>query len=161
MANYPYDGTPSGITAYNPSPDDGTFRFLARTYASRHTKVSTRRHVRSVAAHACNAAAPGAGPVPTVAVISRWQRGAQQHSALPRISAYVHCPHSGSQMANSTEFVGGITNGAAWYPIYGGMQVSAALQRWWMADLQPASPVLAHAVVLQPPAHVSLNPNRR
>lgn len=42
VANYPYDGTPSGITAYNSSPDDGTFRFLARTYASRHAKVSKR-----------------------------------------------------------------------------------------------------------------------
>ncbi len=125
MANYPYDGTPSGNTAYNPTPDDGTFRFLARTYASRHVMVSG------------GADAPGGGGC------RPWARRCNMHCkqviagagacaascttltpANDRHTQPAPCP---LQMANSTEFPGGITNGAAWYPIYGGMQVGASV----------------------------------
>lgn len=64
MANYPWDGTLDRQTHYAASPDDATFRYLARVYSKAH-----------------------------------------------------------SNMASSREFEGGITNGAAWYPLWGGMQV--------------------------------------
>ena len=63
VANYPWDGNKDGSTTYSASPDDETFKYLAKTYADAH---------------------------PT--------------------------------MNQSEEFEGGITNGAAWYPLWGGMQ---------------------------------------
>ena len=63
VANYPWDGNKDGSTTYSASPDDKTFKYLAKTYADAH---------------------------PT--------------------------------MNQSEEFEGGITNGAAWYPLWGGMQ---------------------------------------
>lgn len=63
VANYPWDGNGDGSTTYSASPDDETFKYLAKTYADSH---------------------------PT--------------------------------MNQSEEFEGGITNGAAWYPLWGGMQ---------------------------------------
>ena len=67
VANYPWDGSPDRSTGNQPSPDDATFRDLARGYASAHRKMS---------------------------------------------------------LASNVEFAKtkGITNGAAWYPIYGSMQ---------------------------------------
>lgn len=64
VVSYPFDGTADGRTHYAKSPDDETFRYLAREYAENHRVLSSFR-----------------------------QR----------------------------QFPGGITNGAAWYPIYGGM----------------------------------------
>lgn len=64
VVSYPFDGTADGRTHYAKSPDDETFRYLARDYAENHRVLSSFR-----------------------------QR----------------------------QFPGGITNGAAWYPIYGGM----------------------------------------
>lgn len=67
VANYPWDGSPDRTTTYEASPDDNTFRDLARRYAAMHRKMS-----------------------------------------LP----------SNEEFAKTK----GITNGAAWYPIYGSMQ---------------------------------------
>ena len=44
MANYPYDGYPDRTMQLkktrNPTPDDATFLFLAKYYASHHTRMS-------------------------------------------------------------------------------------------------------------------------
>ena len=63
VANYPWDGNKDGSTTYSASPDDETFKYLAKTYADAHPAMN-----------------------------------------------------------QSEEFEGGITNGAAWYPLWGGMQ---------------------------------------
>jgi len=73
VANYPFDESPDGNSkSYTPSPDDQTFRHLARSYASKH-KTMTKE---------------------------------------------------GSVCDKDEDFVkqGGITNGAAWYSVAGGMQ---------------------------------------
>ena len=64
VANYPWDGLTDPNNTYSASPDDATFRYLAKIYADAHTT-----------------------------------------------------------MHDSKEFAEGITNGAHWYPISGGMQV--------------------------------------
>ncbi|XP_078428883.1 carboxypeptidase D isoform X2 [Wolffia australiana] len=63
VANYPWDGTPDSRKEYNASPDDKTFREMAKVYSLSHLNMSM-----------------------------------------------------------SAEFPNGVTNGAHWYPIYGGMQ---------------------------------------
>ncbi|XP_017465462.1 PREDICTED: carboxypeptidase E-like [Rhagoletis zephyria] len=73
VANYPFDETPDGSTnTYTASPDDQTFKHLARTYANKHKTMSKE----------------------------------------------------GSKCDNDEDFTkqGGITNGAAWYSVAGGMQ---------------------------------------
>lgn len=72
VANYPWDGMTEPNSTYSASPDDATFRHLARVYADAHT-----------------------------------------------------------EMHDSTEFAGGITNGAQWYPISGGMQVKLGKSCLW------------------------------
>ena len=70
VVNYPWDGRDDGAWApsiYNASPDDNTFKWLSRFYASRNKKISSVEN---------------------------------------------------SEFASTK----GITNGAGWYPIYGGMQ---------------------------------------
>ena len=61
------------------------------------------------------------------------------YSACPDDAAYVHLARvyarAHASMAASTEFPGGITNGAAWYPLWGGMQARGELRRWWAAAL--------------------------
>merc|ERR1719411_560201 len=75
VANYPYDESKSANpTEYTASPDDMTFRNLAREYAGNHPRMSNPR-------------TPG-------------------------------CDDSINEFAQS----GGITNGAAWYSVGGGMQ---------------------------------------
>ena len=64
VANYPWDGLTDPDNTYSASPDDATFRYLAKVYADAH-----------------------------------------------------------ADMHDSKEFAEGITNGAHWYPISGGMQV--------------------------------------
>ena len=64
VANYPWDNLKDPNDTYSASPDDATFRHLARIYADAH-----------------------------------------------------------ADMHNSNEFPEGITNGAQWYPISGGLQV--------------------------------------
>lgn len=39
VANYPWDANETGEEGYSSSPDDSAFRFLARTYASSHTRM--------------------------------------------------------------------------------------------------------------------------
>jgi len=75
VANYPYDESKSANpTEYTASPDDMTFRSLAREYAGNHPRMSNPR-------------TPG-------------------------------CDDSVNEFAQN----GGITNGAAWYSVGGGMQ---------------------------------------
>ena len=69
VANYPWDGLTDPNNSYSASPDDATFRYLAKVYADAHT-----------------------------------------------------------DMHNSKEFPEGITNGAHWYPISGGMQVKLVVR---------------------------------
>lgn len=78
VANYPFDAAideNSQKTAYSASPDDGTFRWLAKSYADNHAHMSKNDH------------APCDGT---------------------------------SQDAFARQ--GGITNGAKWYSVAGGMQ---------------------------------------
>lgn len=51
LANYPWDGTPNRTTEYWASPDDATFRHLAKVYAASHrtmhaSKASAAQHAR-------------------------------------------------------------------------------------------------------------------
>ncbi len=71
VANYPYDDTADGQSAYSKSPDDALFRELALTYSSAHPVM---RHTKG-------------------------------------------CPGYDSEV-----FENGITNGAKWYVVSGGMQ---------------------------------------
>lgn len=56
------------------------------------------------------------------------------YSACPDDAAYIHLAsvyaRAHASMAASAEFPGGITNGAAWYPLWGGMQARSELPRW-------------------------------
>lgn len=53
------------------------------------------------------------------------------YSESPDDKAFVHLARAYAEahatMSGSAEFPGGITNGAHWYPLWGGMQVSAAM----------------------------------
>lgn len=78
VANYPFDDTAKDFsnpndrrTMYNPTPEDGLFKYLAQTYSTAHTTM---------------------------------------HNGSP-------CPEFVSE-----KFPGGITNGASWYSVTGGMQ---------------------------------------
>ncbi|CAJ0959160.1 unnamed protein product, partial [Mesorhabditis belari] len=76
VANYPFDSTPhEAPSKYSASPDDGTFRWLAQTYAQAHAHMSKPDH-------------------PPCDGTTRDAFGTQ----------------------------GGITNGAKWYSVAGGMQ---------------------------------------
>ena len=59
---------------------------------------------------------------------SEWLKGTH-YSASPDDKTFILLANSYAslhpQMNTSTEFTGGITNGAAWYPLSGGMQVSS------------------------------------
>ena len=66
VASYPWDNSKSGASVYTASPDDATFKYLAKTYSFAHRNMNT---------------AP-----------------------------------------NNRTFKNGITNGADWYSIFGGMQ---------------------------------------
>jgi hypothetical protein len=54
----------------------------------------------------------------------------RHYAACPDDAAYVHLAgayaRAHASMAASAEFPGGITNGAAWYPLWGGMQARPA-----------------------------------
>ena len=79
VVNYPYDETPDGTDKrYAATPDDDTFRFLAKEYAKHHPTMAT----------------PGS-----------------KDSKCDQMDAE---ENFGSQ--------GGVTNGAAWYSLKGGMQ---------------------------------------
>ena len=53
------------------------------------------------------------------------------YSESPDDKAFVHLARvyaeAHATMSGSAEFPGGITNGAHWYPLWGGMQVSPAM----------------------------------
>ena len=128
VANYPWDGTPDESTRYEASPDDATFRHLASLYASTH----------QIMALANNTVGCLARPAAT-----RWAPGRQPHvSRLVRLLNQYGCWTTAKSMLRPRvawlgsnrpcplpcvqEFPhGGTTNGAAWYPIYGSMQVGS------------------------------------
>ena len=67
VANYPFDGYPDGShdsrRIKNPSPDDATFVFLARTYASLHkTMVSPDNRVSAGSGYISGPSRVSAGP---------------------------------------------------------------------------------------------------
>ena len=51
-----------------------------------------------------------------------------RYAACPDDTAFLHMARAYAslhgKMNASTEFIEGITNGAAWYPLWGGMQVT-------------------------------------
>lgn len=53
------------------------------------------------------------------------------YSECPDDKAFEHLAHvysdAHAKMAQSMEFPGGVTNGAKWYPLWGGMQARALL----------------------------------
>jgi hypothetical protein len=76
VANYPFDSTTKeGETQYSASPDDGTFRWLAQSYASNHAHMGKNDH-----------------------------------------------PPCDGTSQDAFARQGGITNGAKWYSVSGGMQ---------------------------------------
>ena len=64
------------------------------------------------------------------------------YSACPDDKTFIHLAKSyaalHSHMNASEEFVGGITNGAAWYPLWGGMQVTSHLLYHARGSLVPS-----------------------
>ena len=56
VANYPYDGTPSGSSVYSLSPDDALWVSLARTYADDSTAMRTSNSDSSFTNGVCNGA---------------------------------------------------------------------------------------------------------
>ncbi|CAJ0576896.1 unnamed protein product, partial [Mesorhabditis spiculigera] len=76
VANYPFDATPNEAPSkYSASPDDGTFRWLAQTYAQAHAHMAKNDH-----------------------------------------------PPCDGTTRDAFAQNGGITNGAKWYSVAGGMQ---------------------------------------
>uniref|UniRef100_A0A158P615 Peptidase_M14 domain-containing protein n=1 Tax=Angiostrongylus cantonensis TaxID=6313 RepID=A0A158P615_ANGCA len=76
VANYPFDSAvEEGVSAYSASPDDGTFRWLAQTYAANHAHMAKNDH-----------------------------------------------PPCDGTSEDAFARQGGITNGAKWYSVSGGMQ---------------------------------------
>ncbi|KAK6059851.1 zinc carboxypeptidase [Cooperia oncophora] len=76
VANYPFDATTKeGASEYSASPDDGTFRWLAQTYAKNHAHMGINDH-----------------------------------------------PPCDGTSKDAFARQGGITNGAKWYSVSGGMQ---------------------------------------
>ena len=56
-----------------------------------------------------------------------------RYSESPDDKAFIHLARvyaeAHATMSGSPEFPGGITNGAHWYPLWGGMQVSVVMLR--------------------------------
>jgi len=56
VANYPYDGTPTGASVYSAAPDDALWESLARTYADRNPPMKASNGDASFVNGVCNGA---------------------------------------------------------------------------------------------------------
>jgi len=118
VANYPFDNAPSVTSEtkkkYNPSPDEAIFKQLARVYAS----VSTSENSLSwLVGCKCDLGVDASLPV-RLSTVSDVNPTAFLHQAHPTMSmGYPRC-----LMGPSDRFQEGITNGAEWYLVSGGMQ---------------------------------------
>ena len=150
VANSPWDGTPDGSTRYAACPDDATFRWLASSYADRSPAMAS-------------------GPEFGKGVA----RPTDDGLVVPRDHG-----DDGSEISSSTTTDNnnvpdaGTTNGAAWYPLRGGMQdwnylqascfeltLELAQSKWPAPALLPRmfaenlDPLLAFPVVASAGAH--------
>ena len=146
VANYPWDGTPDDSTRYAACPDDATFRWLASSYAERSpAMVGGPEFGRGVA------------------------RPTDDGLVVPKSSSQDEIINNNS---NNNVPDAGTTNGAAWYPLRGGMQdwnylqascfeltLELAQSKWPRPALLPGmfaenlDPLLAFPVVASAGAH--------
>ena len=165
VANYPWDGTPDGSTRYAACPDDATFRWLASSYADRSPAMAAGPEFgRGVAR-----------PTDDGLVVPKEDDGgASSASTSSSASSSSSSSSTGSGSKNSNNVLpdAGTTNGAAWYPLRGGMQdwnylqascfeltLELAQSKWPSPALLPRlfaenlDPLLAYPVVASAGAH--------
>ena len=161
VANYPWDGTPDGSTRYAACPDDATFRWMASSYATRSpAMVSGPEFGKGVAR-----------PTDDGLVVPEGGGGGGVSSSVSSSSVSSSASFSsGSSSSNVPD--AGTTNGAAWYPLRGGMQdwnylqascfeltLELAQNKWPQPSLLPLmfaenlDPLLAFPVVASAGAH--------
>jgi len=69
-----------------------------------------------------------------------------RYSESPDDEAFIHLARVYAEahalMSSSQEFPGGITNGAHWYPLWGGMQVRVCMQEFPLVSILQAKALL-------------------
>ena len=155
VANYPWDGTPDGSTRYAACPDDATFRWLASSYADRSPAMTAGPEFGRGVARLTDDGL----------VVPRDDGGSSSSSST--FSSSSSSPNNGNTVPDP-----GTTNGAAWYPLRGGMQdwnylqascfeltLELAQSKWPAPALLPRmfaenlDPLLAYPVAASAGAH--------